>query len=281
MKLANGMFSIAALQYSDNSVLRATNGLPSKQALDLRLKDFALGPEDILHAWLAEGYAGPGTGDKTARAPVDYVATNGTAVGLRYRHLVDGGYNDLAALYGTRVMQSLTLNDTAYVVDGTTNNQSTRLRLVEHWAAELSPRWALEASSFYELAHSGGTTSIKNSWNNFGLRPIYYITEHYHLATEYGYSIVQNDGDVNNDGSLVGRRTLSRVTLAPEVALGSGLFTRPVIRAFVTYCAWNEANAARGVNTHSLIQNLNSLNTVALNGRLDTTQVGFEGEVWF
>jgi maltoporin len=43
-----------------------------------------------------------------------------------------------------------------------------------------------------------------------------------------------NDSGTGQDGVLY------KLTLAPQVSLGDRFFSRPVIRAFVTYAAWSD-----------------------------------------
>jgi maltoporin len=83
--------------------------------------------------------------------------------------------------------------------------------------------------------------------------------------------------------SVVDDRTLERITIAPEIAIGKGIYQRPVIRFYVTENMWNDANKST-TNANSLVsktRNANSGATTELDGRNDIFQMGFEAEVWF
>lgn len=75
-------------------------------------------------------------------------------------------------------------------------------------------------------------------------RPIYSLSEHFGVATEWGISSVKYDAET-------GGNILKRVTLAPELRLNPKYFARPVLRAYYT-TSFAAGNA-----------------------------YGFQGEVWF
>lgn len=281
LEIFNGTLSFALLQYVDDRTLtNATTGNPAKHALDFRWRDLAITDADKLELWLAPGYTGAGTGTSTAPGgvTVNYQASNGIASGVKWTRTLDQGSNNFAIVYGTGVMDSLTLDDTAYAIDDTIKNR-TRLRFVENFYTEINDKWAIQAAAAYEIADSGKSTNNKSSWTSIGLRPMYYFTEHFRIQAEAGYSVVKNEAEVSTTGS-VGDRTLTRLTIAPEVSFGKGYFARPVVRFFVTHSLWNEANKDL-TNTNSMISKLNSGGIVSLNNKNSETQTGFEAEVWF
>jgi len=77
---------------------------------------------------------------------------------------------------------------------------------------------------------------------SLGARPIYAFTDHFRVATEIGYDRFKpHSGDT---------RHLWKITVAPEISVGKAFFSRPVLRAFVTYASWNSA-AANAAGTYS------------------------------
>jgi maltoporin len=246
-----------------------------------------LAQDDVLHAWFAAAYAAPGSGyalDTTTGkydTPTDYEAAHGVAAGARWRHaLSEKSYNDFTVMYGTGAMENFTMdNSIAYAKTGTHVNSRKRTRVVENPIIEFD-KWSLAVGLIYEDADNGLDANTHSRWISAGIRPVYYFTDHYHLVFEAGHSSVKVDSDTGTGGAAVGERTLDRVTLAPEVAIGKGFFARPVIRAYVTHTWWNKANQDVG-NTDSLVGALNANNITALNGKADETQVGVEAEVWF
>lgn len=255
MNLLSGKLAVAYMQYSDDSYVGST-GTATKQAIDVRLKDYSLNSTDTLMFWLAEAYSAPGVS-----AAKTYAATTGTAVGVRYHRKLDQGFNDAAVIYGNGDMQSLTLNADAVSLDSSPIASNARTRLVEHYSTELSSKWGVHAAVVYDsLKNATGYTN----WTSIGVRPQYYFTDHTHLVMQVGHSVVD-------------ARTLDRITIAPEIAIGKGLYKRPVIRFYVAENMWNDANK-NAADPNSLVSVTGSK---ALNGRNDEMQIGFEGEVWF
>lgn len=308
--LAGGTLAVAYLQHSDISsyqntvngtppgLEKTTNGIPSKQALDVRLFGIPVSSTDKLNFWGAYGYSAPGTGvsDGTGNPVVDYQAGQGGILGVRWeRSFGEKQFNNLAAMYGTGVLDSFNMEN-SYMTPGTFGTSATyvpnnctfgpfpgsscdinkrkRWRVVDNPVIELGEKWALSAVFVYESANSGAPTDPGSKWMSVGVRPVYYFTDHIHLSGEVGYS------DVKVDSEHAGDRTMGRVTIAPEVAMGKGFFNRPTIRAYVTHTWWNAANSDI-TNQDSLVGFLNAQNITALNGQSGETQIGFEAEVWF
>lgn len=281
--VSNGTLAVALLQYADDrSLNNSTTGNPAKHALDLRWRDVTISDSDKLHFWLVQAYTAPGKGKAatTAATPVDYQASTGNAIGARWRHSLAQGNNDIALMYGTGVMESLTLDSTAFAADDSVKKRR-RLRFVESYSTEINEKWAIQAAAVYEDADSGASSNNKSDWTSLGVRPMYYFSDHYRIQGEIGYSVVKNYSEIDGSGNSFGSRNLTRVTLAPEVAFGKGYYTRPVIRFYVTYSSWNAANR-EATNPNSLIGKLNSdSGIVSLNDKSSETQSGFEAEVWF
>lgn len=285
--LGNGSLSVALLQSSTKDFTDATNGNPSKQVLDLRWRNLGLTDHDHLQLWLAEAYSAPGTGTMTTvnngvstSVVADYDAAHGTAAGTRWQHDLDNGFNNFAVLYGTSIMENLSLDGDVYALAGTRMDHKKRWRVVEHYSRDFSEKWGLQTALIYEGVDSGASAESQSHWYSIGARPTYYITDHYHLVFEVGHSIVRNAAEITASGLPAGDRTLTRATISPEFAFGRGLYNRPVVRAFLTYSQWNDANKDTS-NPNSLISNLNSQKIVALNNMSGVVQVGFECEAWF
>jgi maltoporin len=281
LEIGNGTLSFALLQYVDDRTLtNTTTGHPSKKAFDFRWRNFAISDKDKLEFWVAPGYTAPGKGTTTTTTPtaVEYQASSGVAGGVKWTSELTQGTNNFAVVYGTGVMQSLSLNNSAYALNDNVK-KANRLRLVENYSTELNEKWAIQAAAAYELADSGNST--KSSWTSLGVRPMYYFTDHFRLQVEAGYSVVNDEAEVAAlGGAKVGNRSLTRLTLAPEISFGKGYYSRPVVRFFVTHSMWNDANKDL-TNANSMIAKLNAGGLTSLNNKNDETQMGFEAEVWF
>jgi len=62
---------------------------------------------------------------------------------------------------------------------------------------------------------------------------MWYFTDAFSIALEGGVDWISN-----SPSGQCG--TLGKLTLAPQWSFGNEFFSRPVIRAFVTYAGWNE-----------------------------------------
>lgn len=78
----------------------------------------------------------------------------------------------------------------------------------------------------------------KQTWLSMGSRLIYHFTRHTSLAIEVGYDQVKPENEPT--------RKLAKLTVAPQLPADRGFFSRPVLRAFVTYAKWNGAAQIAG-----------------------------------
>ena len=282
ISLGNGTLAVALLQQSDTSVQRTNNGAPTKQALDVRWRDIALTANDKLHLWIAAAYTSPGSGYTLNPAtnvydvPADFEASHGFAQGIRWRHAFsEKSYNNFAVIYGTGAMESLSMS---FAPTTPNLNGRKRWRLVDNPVFEFD-QWSLIFAFVYEDADNGGTAG-HTRYYSAGVRPIYYFSDRYHLVFEAGFSSVKDDSETGTGGGPGGERTLTRFTIAPEIALAKGYLGRPVLRAYVAHTMWNGANADSG-NASSLVSRMNARNNTSLIGHRDETQIGVQAEVWF
>ncbi len=80
-----------------------------------------------------------------------------------------------------------------------------------------------------------GDNAPDQQWVSGGVRPIWHITDRFNIALESGVDWVSNVLNGSGDSGV-----LSKITIAPEVSLGGDFFSRPVLRAFLTYAAWSD-----------------------------------------
>jgi maltoporin len=64
------------------------------------------------------------------------------------------------------------------------------------------------------------------------VRPVYHFTDVYSLAVEVGTTHYASEGQVTNH--------LDKLTIAPQMSMGSGFYARPVLRAYYTAASWNQ-----------------------------------------
>lgn len=140
---------------------------------------------------------------------------------------------------------------------------NNRLRVFDHlW---IQPTWnfGMEAVVLVQRDKSDETGS--STWTTIGARPVYALSKNVKLAAEVGTDRVTVPGGE--------AQRLTKITFAPILSAGPGLFSRPELRAFVTYGKWN--NAARAA--------LNAANNSGpiYNGGNSGVSYGFQVETWF
>jgi maltoporin len=246
-----------------------SSGQISKQALDLRLEAVPLTAIDSLNFWGAAARENGGSSRGTANTGTPYLTGGGWAAGMRYRHTLPKGFNDLAAIYGEGVMQTLDMTAPLITQGNIGNSNTWRLRLVDNLATEINDRWATQFATTFESRRAATALNAHSNWFNIGVRPTYYMTDHFHLTTQLGYSLVKDEAD-QVGGNPLGSRNMIRATIAPEVNLSRDFFGRPVIRFYVTWSHWNQNN-----------QSFIAANAPEFSDKLSGVFYGFQTEFWY
>ncbi|MEO5668074.1 MAG: carbohydrate porin [Bdellovibrionota bacterium] len=237
-------------------------GVPQGRYLDLRLSDFALNEKNHLHFWL--GFADQSETTITGGTLVGQTLGNfvGYLAGSRYRSDLENGTNDLALVYGKGLLSRLNTGDVVGHTVGDAIGGSSNLRIVDHATFE-HETWAMHALALAELRQDFFAKSKKGWYFSAGIRPVYFVTENFHVAVELGHDEAEDDG-------YQGGKTLrlTRLTIAPEIVAAKKIWSRPALRFFYSTSFWN--NDARGLIGTGAYANDTSGNTW-----------GFQGEVWF
>lgn len=111
-------------------------------------------------------------------------------------------------------------------------NESWRFRATDHLILKPWERVSLGTSTIYQFTDFGDDAPDQH-WVSAGVRPIWHFNEWASLAFEGGFDWISNSPN-GNQGAL------GKLTLAPQISLGDEFYSRPSIRAFVTYGFWNE-----------------------------------------
>lgn len=112
-------------------------------------------------------------------------------------------------------------------------NESWRFRFTDQVVVKPIEQLAIGGALVYQFTDFGGNVSDQH-WVSGGVRPVWYFNDVFSLAFEGGVDWV-SDIPGGSGG------TLGKLTLAPQVALGDEFFSRPVLRAFVTYGLWEDS----------------------------------------
>ena len=202
------------------------NGYLAKNNVDVRLYGLK-GPAGLWGAWFNFATAKGGTTSTGSTIPT----VDGYAFGLRHQSLEwHGGYHTFSVQYGTGAASnfSTSIDDPTPYVHG-----SARLLAVEHFLYQPNDKFAIMPIFIYQRTKDGNPRHDWNQWVSFGARPEVFFTKYLSLAMETGF-----DHTHSPSGHYEG--WLRKVTIAPQIGAGRKFFSRPVLRAFLTYANWSD-----------------------------------------
>jgi maltoporin len=218
-----GKMAVAFLSGAQPDIV-TSNGNLAKSNIDVRLYDLK-GPAGLWAGWF--DYAtSKGGNTPTGTVPT----TDGYAFGLRHQRLEwHDGYHAFSIQYGTGTASNFSTNidtPTPYL------NSAKRLLITEQVVYQANDRFAIMPIFVYQRSKDGNPQHDWNQWVSFGARPEVFFTKHISLAFEAGFDHTHSPGQY--DGWL------RKYTIAPQVGAGRKFFSRPVLRAFLTYANWSD-----------------------------------------
>ena len=227
-----GKMSVAFLAGARPDLV-TNNGYLTKSNIDVRLYDIK-GPFGLWAGWFnyattKGGVTPKGTLIKTL---------DGYAFGVRYQRLEwHGGFHSLAVGYGTGAASnfSTTIDDPTPFL-----HSSKRFLASEQVLFQPNDRFAIMPIFVYQRAKDGNPLHDWNQWVSFGARPEIFFTKYISLAFEAGFDHTKGFVPTQN-GSQYLDGWLRKITIAPQIGAGRKFFSRPVLRAFVTYANWSDA----------------------------------------
>jgi maltoporin len=164
-------------------------------------------------------------------------------VTLQHNMPLLGGANKLAFQFGTGSAAPLN----GYPGIGSTSD-SKQWRIVEHLMFQPTPKLSGGFVFVYEdMEERYGSTNI---WNNHtswtvGVRPAWSFNPFFKLSAEVGYQSITSKNPADETAGVDDAAGLFKFTLAPTLTPppgpGGTFWTRPELRFFVTYAAWNDA----------------------------------------
>jgi maltoporin len=230
------------------------NGFLAKNNIDVRLYDLK-GPLGLWAGWF--DYATSKGGVTPSGTTIS--TTNGYAVGLRHQRLEwHGGFHALGVQYGTGAASnfSTSIDDpTAFI------HSSARFLVTEQVLFQPNERFAVMPIFVYQRIKDGNPQHGWDQWVSFGARPEVFFTQYLSLAFEAGFDHTHSESG-HFDGWL------RKITIAPQIGAGRKFFSRPVLRAFLTYADWSEG--LRGF-----------VGGIPFQDRTDGLTYGVQAETWF
>lgn len=202
------------------------NGYLTKSNIDVRLYDLK-GPAGLWAGWFDFATSKGGTTTTGTSIPT----MNGYAFGLRQQRLEwHGGYHSFSIQYGTGAASNFSTS-----IDDPTRflHSSRRFLAAEQVLFQPNDRFAMMPIFVYQRIKDGNPLHGWDQWVSFGARPEVFFTNYLSLAFEGGFDHVHSQSG-QYDGWL------RKVTIAPQIGAGRKFFSRPVLRAFLTYASWSE-----------------------------------------
>ena len=228
LDLRIGKLAVAFLNAARPDIV-TSNGNLAKSNIDVRLYDLK-GPAGLWAGWF--DYAtSKGGSTPTGTVPT----TDGYAFGLRHQRLEwHGGYHAFSIQYGTGAASNFSspgngttiANPTPYI------NHSKQLLVTEQVVFQANDRFAVMPIFVFQRTKDGNPQHDWNQWVSFGARPEVFFTDHISVAFEAGFDHTHSPGQY--DGWL------RKYTIAPQIGAGRKFFSRPVLRAFLTYANWTD-----------------------------------------
>jgi maltoporin len=220
-----GQVSVAYLGGAKDDLI-TNNGVYPKSNLDARLYGVKT-PVGELGFWYDYSFSKGGTLSDGTMLP----STSGWAIGIGHtRTEWLGGYNRVSLQYGVGNSANFSTGieyPTVYLQNAHT------FRFTDSAVIQPNNKFAVQPVFIYQQQTTGNPADGTNRWLSFGARPVWFFTEHVSLAFEAGF-------DHTSSGAGLYDGWLRKFTLAPQIGSGRKFFSRPVLRAFVTYANWSE-----------------------------------------
>jgi len=206
--------------------IQIANGNYVKSNIDVRFYDVKA-PGGTLAGWFdfATGKGG------TTPAGEVIPTSNGYAFGIRHQRLEwHGGYHALGIQYGTGPASNFSTS-----IDDPTRfiNSTARFLLTENVLFQPNDKFAIMPIFILQRTKDGNPQHGWDQWVSFGTRPEVFFTKYLSLAFEGGF-----DHTHSSTGQYDG--WLRKFTIAPQIGAGRQFFSRPVLRAFLTYANWSD-----------------------------------------
>jgi maltoporin len=231
-----GKMAVAFLGGARPDIL-TQNGNLAKSNVDVRLYNLK-GPLGLYAGWF--DFATAKGSNQLQPSPTTGVLTptgtairtrDGYAFGIKHERLEwHGGYHVASIQYGTGAASNFSTS----VTDPTTYlHSSARILASETILFQPNERFAIMPTFVYQRFKDGIPQHDWSEWLSFGARPEIFFTKYLSLAFEAGFDKTRARGQY--DGWL------RKFTIAPQIGSGRKFFSRPVLRAFLTYASWSDS----------------------------------------
>ncbi|WP_083912884.1 maltoporin [Rubritalea marina] len=223
----------------DSTGSEAVTRLGGKNSLDIRIHDIEVpGGKGML--WL--DIADVKDSVRPNGANVEVKGNTGFAIGLLHEaDDVFGGTNRAMVQFGVGAASNFRSTEPDYsgIAPADTEppllvdyNDVHHFRFVNDLVMKPSDQWNLSSTLVYDYYDASLEERGEVNWVSFGVRPVYFFNDFFSLAIEAG---VDHTNETGGDSGEV-----YKFTIAPQIAPGRDMFSRPSIRFFMTYAAWSD-----------------------------------------
>ena len=178
-----------------------------------------------------------------------------------------GGNNTVGLQYGVGpgIGNGLSMGSAGSVLN---DSSVTRSRMFDSLYWQPTAEWGGMAILLTQRDKNNMGTQ---TWNSIGSRISYALSENFKLQLEIGHDRLSPATGGN-------AQQLTKITFAPTLTKGKNFWTRPELRAFVTYAKWNRAtqNATDAIASGDALSS-----TGAFGNSLHGCSIGIQAETWF
>jgi maltoporin len=175
---------------------------------------------------------------------------------------IAGGDNSLWLQYAQGAGVSLSMGQVGSLANG---SDVTQWRVGDQLIWSVSPNFTGGVDFIYQSTKSAAGTT---TWTSIGARPTYALSDNLKLILDAGHDRVKPAG-----GGAT--QQLTKVSFGPALTMGKGFWSRPELRAFVTYAKWNDAAQAAATPGSTLSS------TGVFGNSTNGTSYGVQVESWF
>ncbi len=237
------------------------NGNYAKSNIDVRLYDLKT-PIGIWGTWFDFATSKGGTEPNGTVIST----TSGEAFGIRHQFLKwkEDGFHTFSVFYGTGPASNFANPGVGTVIQNPTPylNSQAQLLVTESLLFQPDDKFAIYPIFVYQRTRDGVPGHPWQQWVSFGARPEVFFSKYISLAVEAGFDHTHSQIPPLYDGWL------RKVTIAPQIGAGRKFFSRPVLRAFLTYGNWS--NGLEGF-----------VGGIPFQNRTDGFTYGVQAETWW
>lgn len=195
---------------------------------------------------------------------------NGWSASVFHKQEVMGGGNTFGVQYG--VGPGAALGADAPGGSRVGASSSTRygsdvklFRVFDDIVVQPTKEFSTEFVALYQK-DKANDPALRNTWLTAGVRPVYAFAENFKLQGELGWTSLKQD-------STGDTARLTKLTIAPTIAMGPSYWSRPELRFYVSYGKWNGAATP--------LVNANNNSGPVYGNNTSGTSAGLQLEAWW